>query len=227
MDSMIRAIDTGLWCVDSFFPGPFGRGSVRMTLVETGAGLLVYSPVALNPDLLAEIAALGPVTTILAPNTYHHLFLREAIAAWPDARVLVPAGLPEKIGAVDRAEIILDAAQVDPTNAVEAFIVEGHAIRETVLFHRRTGTLITADLVYNYQAEHERGEKFFFRMIGCYGAPKIAFYHRFVIRDKSSIAALIETVRGWPVRRIVMGHGRIIEGEEVGPLFARLWSRYA
>ena len=49
---------------------------------------------------IAAIRALGPVAAIVAPNLYHHLHLRDAIAAFPDARVFVPEGLAEKIGAI-------------------------------------------------------------------------------------------------------------------------------
>ena len=90
-----------------------------------------------------------------------------------------------------------------------------------------SGTLVTADLLYNYQPEHNFTEKLFFRAIGCYGAPGVAFYHRYAIRDKSGIAPFQEAVGSWPVKRIVMCHGRIIEAPEAAGIFTSAWQRFA
>ena len=61
-----------------------------------------------------------------------------------------------------------------------------------MLFHRPSRTLVTSDLLYNYQPEHGTGEKAMFRLIGCYGAPKVAFYHRFALREKAGVTELVE-----------------------------------
>ena len=110
------------------------------------------------------------------------------------------------------------------TARIAAF--ERHAIRETVLFHRPSRSLVTADLLYNYQSEHGAGEKAFFRLLGCYGAPGVVFYRRFAIRDKAAVRELVEQVRTWNPQRIVMGHGRIIEDSAAAELFAAAWRRF-
>jgi hypothetical protein len=77
------------------------------------------------------------------------------------------------------------------------------------------------------QTEHFAAEKLFFRMVGCYGAPSVAFYHRFTVEDNTSVGALIDTVWRWRVRRIVMSHGRIIDNEAGSEIFANAWARFA
>ena len=104
--------------------------------------------------------------------------------------------------------------------------MDRHAVRETVLFHRASRTLVTSDLLYNYQPEHGAGEKTFFRLLGCYGAPKVAFYHRFSIRDKTAVHELVAQVRAWAPRRIVMSHGRIVEDDNAAEVFAAAWRRF-
>ena len=64
------------------------------------------------------------------------------------------------------------------------------------------------------------------REIG-YGEPKVAFYHRFSIRNKHSVQALIDTVSSWKVRRIIMSHGDIVESDDAAQLFAAAWARFA
>lgn len=220
-------IAEGLWCVNGHFRSLAFRASVRMSVVAGDGGLVLYSPVALDDGDLRAIVAQGPVAAIVAPNLYHHLFLRAAAAAFPQARVFVPEGLEARIGPVAHAETITRAAPPALPRGIDHFVFERHMVRETVLFHRASRTLVTSDLLYNYQPEHNPGEKAFFRLIGCYGAPGVAFYHRFAIRDRPAVRELIAQVHAWAPRRIVMSHGRIVEDENAAEIFARAWRRFA
>lgn len=223
----LRRIDERLWCLDSHFVVWGCRGSVRMTVIETSAGLLLYSPVHLTPLVIAELKKIGRVGAIIAPNLFHHMFLCQCHAAFPAARVLVAQGLEAKIGAIQDAEEITANTTVGPADEIAHFVFAGHSLHETILFHRPTSTLITADLIYNYGPRQYPAERTFFRAIGCYGGPKVAFYHRFSIADKQSVRRLIETVLSWRARRIVMSHGDIIESDDASPLFAAPWERFA
>ena len=223
----LQQIDTGLWCLPGRFGSRLMPGSTRMTVLAGDGGLVLHSPVAVSPGDVAAIEAIGPVAAILAPNTYHYLYLRAAAEAFPAARVLVPDGLESKIGPVPRAEAIGRAHPPALPGGIEHFIVERHAVRECLLFHRPTRTLVTADMLYNYQPENGRAEKLMFRLIGCYGAPKVAFYHRFAIRDKAAVREMVEAVRSWHPRRIVLAHGRILESEDSAEIFARAWQPFA
>jgi hypothetical protein len=64
-----------------------------MSVVCGPEGLVLYSPVALEPEDRQALAAIAPVAAIVAPNLYHHRFLRAAAEAFPAARVIVPEGL--------------------------------------------------------------------------------------------------------------------------------------
>ena len=196
----LTPIATDLFCLDSTFTVWGCTGSTRMTVISTPAGLVLYSPVALDDAAITDIQAIGEVCTIIAPNLYHHMYLRAAIAAFPAARVLVPDGLAAKIGPIPGSHPITDKADPDLPNGLEHHVFSGHAIRETSLFHRPTGTLITADLLYNYQREGFTAEKVFFGLMGIYGRPGVPFYHRFAIEEKASVSRLIEQVRYWPGR---------------------------
>lgn len=221
----LREIAPGLACLDSSFKVWGCTGSVRMSVIGDGDDLVLYSPVALGRDHVAQIATRGRVGLIIAPNLYHHMFLRDAVAAFPEARVLVPEGLLEKIGPVDRAEVMAPGLDLRLPAELDHHLFAGHAIRETSLFHRPSGTLVTADLLYNYHAEHYAAEKAFFWLVGIYGRPMVPFYHRFAIEDKGDVRRLIDRVRSWPVRQIVPCHGRIIACEDA-EVFARAWQRF-
>lgn len=223
----LHSIAESLWCADGHFDTRLFRGSTRMTVVRGAEGLVLYSPVALEPEDREALAAVGRVAAIVAPNLYHHRHLRAAAEAFPAARVFVPEGLEARIGSIPRAETMTRASPPALPAGIDHFILDRHAVRETVLFHRASRTLVTSDLLYNYQREHGRGEKAFFGLMGCYGAPKVVFYHRFAIRDKTAVHELVAQVRDWAPRRIVMCHGRIVEDENAAELFAAAWQPFA
>ncbi len=221
----LRRLDTNLWCLDSHFVSMGCKGSVRMTVVATVLGLVLYSPVDLCEEDVAALERIAPVAMILAPNLYHHLFLRQAVDTFAQARVYVPQGLEPKIGPIVRARTIAQDAHWLEGTGLEAFTLASHAIRETVLFHPQSETLIVSDLLYNYQDEHFLAEKAFFRLIGCYARPAVAFYHRFSIRrGDAGLAALLARIDHWQPRRIVMSHGRIIERDDCSALMRRAWA---
>ena len=223
----IKKIDEGVWCLESYFLSLGCRGSLRMTILKTQSGLLLYSPVALDAELIASIRALGTVTDIVAPNKMHHMYLRPCVATFPEANCWVSEGLLEKIGSVDGAQIITPDVVFGNDNDIKKFTLTGHRIQETMIFHKPSGTLLTADLLYNYQTEQYPAEKLFFWMIGNYGRPNVAFYHRFSVTDKSSIRSMIDTITNWPINRIIMSHGRIIESANASIIFADAWKRFA
>jgi hypothetical protein len=193
-----------------------------MTVLETVEGLIIHSPVAMAPHELAVIAALGEVHAIVAPNLFHHMFLRDCIAAFPSARVLIPEGLEAKVGPIPDAEVM--GPDVELPGEVAHYNLDQHRhLKETLLFHRPSRTLVTADLLYNYQREQHFAERTFFRLIGCYGAPKVAFYHHISIRDPDAVREMVRWVEAMEPLRIVMSHGRIIQREDAAALFARAW----
>jgi hypothetical protein len=224
---MLEPIDDGLWCLGSHFVTWGCRGSLRMTVLRTSGGLLLYSPVPLTPADMEALREAGQVTTIVAPNLFHHFYLRSAMAAYPAAKVFVPEGLEAKIGPIPGATQITSSTRFANADEIESFTFSGHWLRETLLFHRATRTLVTADMLYNYQAEHFPAEKLFFRAVRCYGTPNVPFYHRFAIEDRAEVRKLIDTVRAWNPQRIVMSHGRIVEREDAAKAFVRAWSRFA
>ncbi|MGB1922854.1 MAG: DUF4336 domain-containing protein, partial [Alcanivorax sp.] len=77
----------------------------RMTVVKlSSGGLLLHSPVPVDEDLAAELAALGEVTHIVCPNLFHHVFAAEVKQRYPKALLHGPAKLAGK-----RKDLKLDA----------------------------------------------------------------------------------------------------------------------
>ncbi len=69
-----------------------------MTIVRQRSGnLVVISPISVNTSLVAEIKALGNVTTVISPNAFHHLFFHQFLAQFPDATYYYAPTLAKKI----------------------------------------------------------------------------------------------------------------------------------
>ena len=58
--------------------------------------LWVHAPVALDPELRAALAEIGPVGHIVTPNTEHQKFAPSWILEYPDANSYACPGLREK-----------------------------------------------------------------------------------------------------------------------------------
>ncbi|ROT37586.1 hypothetical protein SODALDRAFT_280056 [Sodiomyces alkalinus F11] len=167
---------------------PFLRaGAIRIggraTLARLPTGnLAVFSPVALTPEVRTKIDELagprgGTVSHIVAPDLEHHIFLSEWKSAFPGAKLIGPAGLPEKRAKTaaqhnpdprikdDPFAVVFPlgdeakkrSVKVDPDfdAAFDYEFVDAHANREIAFFHRPDRTLIQADLLFNLPA-HEQ-----------------------------------------------------------------------
>lgn len=70
----------------------FGPATATSLAVDTGDGLLVVSPPARAPlSAFEEIASLGRVRALVAPNAFHHLGLPAWSMHFPDAAIFAPA----------------------------------------------------------------------------------------------------------------------------------------
>jgi hypothetical protein len=74
-----------------FYGLPF---STRMTVVRLAdGGLWVHSPIPLEGALAAELAALGPVQALVAPNWIHYYYLPQWQARFPSAQTWAAPGV--------------------------------------------------------------------------------------------------------------------------------------
>ena len=93
---------------------PLGfRFPARMSVLSLEAGkLALVSPVPIDDALAKEIAALGRVEFLIAPNLLHHLYLEAAARRYPEARVIAPRRLGVKKPGL-RIDVALDVAASD------------------------------------------------------------------------------------------------------------------
>ncbi|KAG9242282.1 hypothetical protein BJ878DRAFT_179647 [Calycina marina] len=219
----------------------------RATIVKMSSGsLAVFNPVSLTPTVQTKIKELGgPVSYIAAPDIEHHIFLSSWAAAFPAAHLIAPEGLAEK-------RATLNASNPDisilPFNSIftkankstlkvsdefeqdfETEFVDAHRNKELVFFHKGSGTLIEADLMFNlpateqYSRTGESAGSGWATIIACalQGTKGNAKWQKRIIwyglsnatGDRKGFGESVQRIAGWPIRNIVPSHGDTILGE--------------
>jgi len=206
----------GIWVVDGVQRLRLGlREPVRMTAVRLGDGrVLIHSPLPPNPDTRAAIDAIGPVRWIVAPNLYHHLHVTQALAAWPEARLLSGRGLAAKRPELSIAGELPGAAPRDWSPELEVLEVGPlwGGFREILLFHRPTRTLLVTDLAFYITDAPTWIERSIWRLNGVYRklGPTLLF-RLGALRNPDRGARSLLRVLDFDFERIIVAHGAILE----------------
>jgi hypothetical protein len=207
----------GVWALDRQLRFPGGaRLPSRTTILRLSSGeLVVISPPALpGPDGAAAIDSIGVVRHVLAPNTFHYAYVAEFMARYPDAALLVAPGLPERVPELPAAEELgpgppeawsgqLDLAVLGP--------VRGFS--EVIFFHLPSGALILTDLAFNLTRFDRSLDRAAWR-VGA-GIPRGFGPGRtsrsMLLRDHVEACRCLRRVSQWPIRKIVVAHGDVVE----------------
>jgi hypothetical protein len=186
-------------------------GGVHMPLNMTvlrlaDRSLLLYSPIKLDDEQAAAINALGEVRHIVAPNLFHHLYVKAAHERWPSATIHAAPGLKEK-----RSDLAikhdLGVAPIDSSIDVE--VVGGAPkINEAIVFHKPSGAMLVADFMFNVTEPANLRTRFALSMMGVGGRElKQSRLWSFLTKDKTAARASIDRMLGWEIATIVPVHG--------------------
>ena len=183
----------------------------RMTVVRlTNGGLLLHSPVPMSPNLRGELDALGPVRHIVCPNMFHHVYAGEAVAAYPDALLHGPRGLRRKRKDLAFGADLSDTPHPDWGRDLVSLTIQGCMLEETVFFHPASRTLVSSDLVENFDSSPHWPTRMYLKLTGLEGKITWSPLLRVVYRDRKAARACIDRVLEWPFTRVVLAHGRPI-----------------
>lgn len=184
----------------------------RMTLFRlTDGALLVIGPVPRSPELDREVAALGPVRFVVAPNRYHHLYAGEW-AGHPDARLYGAPGLPKKRPDLRFHGTLGSVAPAEWAGQLDQELVAGLPVtNEVVFFHAASRTLVVTDLFFNYPPAKSGIVRLVRKLEDCDGKFTVPRIVRLLTRDRRAFARSIERILAWDFDRIVMAHGTVVE----------------
>jgi hypothetical protein len=185
------------------------RLTVTMTVLRLGDGsLLLDSPIAMTHERRAAVEALGEVTHLYAPNTFHHLSLGDWSAAFPAAKVHAPKGLEKKRPDVGIERNPGDAPEPAFVSVVDEIRIDGFRLEETALFYRPARTLVVADLVHNVGCPEYAWTKFYTKTMGFYGRVALSRALRWTaFSDRAAARRSLDELLTFPFERLVVGHG--------------------
>ncbi|KAL4895453.1 hypothetical protein BDV59DRAFT_155350 [Aspergillus ambiguus] len=217
-----------------------GRG----TLVKMQSGsLAVFSPVTLTPEVRNVVSSLGGnVRYIAALDMEHHIHVTSWKDAYPDAEIIAPEGLWEKRQSspedkdtpfhhIFRKDDYGNHKISDEFDAeFETEYVYGHQSRELVFLHKRSLTLIEADLLFNLPAREQYSKSHESATAGCLTSmispllsaqPPATWQKRFQwyllsSADRRAFAASMRRIDKWDFNRLIPCHGDVVESGAKG-----------
>jgi len=205
------AIAPGVWSASAPVRIVGMRLATNMTVLALRDGeLLVCSPIPLDAARKASVDALGQVTHLYAPNTFHHMWLGDWSRAYPSARVHAPRGLARK-----RPDLRIDRAHdAEPERAFDGILdeihVDGFALEETALVHLASRTLIVADLVHNIGRPSALWTAMYSRLMGFYDRVAISrAIAMFAFSDRRAARRSLDAILAHDFARIALEQASI------------------
>lgn len=176
----------------------------RMTVLETSGGLLVHSPIAIDPE---RVASLGTPRWVLAPNLFHHLYA----GAWIDAGLegWCAAELPKKRPDL-KARVVPPDTQPFGSDVEVLPLTCFSFSNEVVVLHRPSRTLVVTDLCFNLPATAPFWTRLAMRAIGGYPGVSSTLLERFGMQREIARREL-GTIASWDFDRVILGHGDVVE----------------
>ena len=224
----LNSLGENLWSMDYTTHSSGVVFSCRTFIIRLNEDLVVISPGPWEDEYRDELAALGQVKWLIAPNAFHHISFRPWQKQYPDAQHWGTKALQEKRPKVQFSHIWEGEC---PFRGLDLRIygLEGiPKINELVFFHQPTGSLIVTDLIFNVRSYASGMSKFFFYIFGIYNRVGTSLLFRLFTSDRSALKKSLEPLLDLPIQRVMMNHGEFIESDAKPTLEAALaWTNKA
>lgn len=214
--ALLQPFGPEIWLADGSETEVIGfRYPTRMAVIRlAGGGLFIWSPVGLTEGLQQQLADLGEVRHLVAPNSLHHLFLEQWRQAYPMATLHAAPGLD-----VRRKDLVFDAELGDTPPAawsgdLDQVLMGGNRITtEVVFFHRPSGTVLFTDLLQQFPPGWFRGWRAIIARLDLMTEPEPSAPRKFraAFVDRRVARAALARILEWPAAKVVMAHGAPVE----------------
>ncbi|TQK11693.1 DUF4336 domain-containing protein [Herbaspirillum sp. SJZ107] len=215
---MLKQIAPDIWHMEAGIQTAGIPLTARMTVVRFKDGRVwIHSPVRFGPEVRAQIARLGEVAWIVAPNRAHHMFMGKCKQAFPDARLYGAPGLERKRWDLADLHPLGDAVEPAWAADLDQVLVRGiPLVNETVWFHKASATLIATDLLQCWCGQLDWRAAAYARLTGVRGHLDVPHTVRLATRDRAAATASLQSLLRWPFTRVITAHNAIIEQDAHG-----------
>ncbi len=182
----------------------------NVTVMRLGSGeLVIHSTGPFTPGDVVAISALGRPRWIMDVMARHDTFAKEGRAAFPEATYLAPEGFSEAVGFATQPL----TNQPEWGGEIEVMLLEGvPSMKEHVVLHRPSRTLIVADLMFDFGADAPTWtHALMFVAVGAKHDPGMARSMRLTVKDKAALQASLARMMTWDFDRLIVGHGDEID----------------
>jgi hypothetical protein len=217
---MLRKIDRNLWVVEQPFKYFGLEVGTRMTIIKLSTGdLVAISPIKIDPAIIEQINRIGKVKYIIAPNLYHHLFIKDFQSIYPNAQLWATSGLANKrsdlaidISIEDRQNHLFDEIDYRLFDGFQTLDVNGYMpLNEYVFYHRSSRTLILTDTALYFDNEFVPLTQLIAKLMGGYKLLRPSPIEKLATRDTIAVKNAVDRVLAWDFDRVIMAHGTIVE----------------
>ena len=231
MEKLTEYVSGNIWLLE--YPVRFGGMDLfgRTTIIRLENGdLIVHDPCKIDDSTKAKIDEIGIVKYIIAPGSYHHLFVEDFQKQYPNAETFLCPGLERKRPDIKFEWVLGNKPDHRWEDDIDQVLVQGTKhIWEVAFFHKSSRTLILVDLLENIGDDyrHEAGLllrfwwKGIFRM---WNNPKAAPEYQMGWGNREIVKISLNKILSWDATRVIIAHGENIE-EHVRETLARAWER--
>lgn len=187
------------------------RRNVTLLRLRDGR-LVVHSTAPFTAADVQSIQRFGRPAWLVDATLMHDTFAQEARAAFLEIPYLAPDGFARASGVATSS---LQPPPSDWNGEIDVLEIEGlREIKEHAFFHRASGTLVLADLLFHFPADARGWSRFFAQRI--MRLPRllgISAFFRLMIRDREVFARSMKKLLAWEFAHIVVAHGEPIDRE--------------
>ena len=177
----------------------------NVTLLRLRDGrVVIHSSAPFTPEDIAAIRGFGEPAWLVDATLLHDTFAKEGRTAFPHLPYLAPDGFTKASGIPTEP---LGSPPLDWKDEIDVLKLDGNRMNEHALFHRRSATLVVADLFFSFPRETRGWARFFIRHI--MRLPRlfgISVFFRMTISDRQAFKSSMKALLQWQFDRLVVAH---------------------
>lgn len=218
----LKEVGEDIWIVDGSIVEMAMYGTkipfpTRMTIVRLSNGeLWCHSPTELTLDLKAQIDSLGSLRHLISPNKIHYAHIAAWASAYPEAVTWASPGVRDR-AAQQKIEVSFDADLDDApprqwgSDLAQLIFRGSRFMEEVVFFHRKSATLILADLIENFELNKVSQRLHWLLKLAGIADPdgKIPLDLQMTfLGNKEQARSCLNRILQWNPEKIIVSHGR-------------------
>lgn len=180
----------------------------NVTIARLSSGkLVIHSTARFSEDDAAAITELGTPGWLVEATLLHDTFAMAGRAAFPGIPYLAPPGFRPALGTHP-----LLPPPAEWSGELDVLPLDGiPKLREHLLYHRPSGTLVAADFLFNLEGAGLWTRSVLRLATGLQPRPSMSRFFRHLVKDRPAFQASLNRLRSLDIQRIVVGHGNPIE----------------